>query len=63
MGRAFGLRLLRHHRLGGNEKARNRGGVLKRAPHHLGWVDDAFAGQIPILAGLRVEAPAILTFI
>src|SRR5579862_5185195 len=35
------LRLLAHHRFGGDEKAGDRGRVLEGAAHDLGRVDDA----------------------
>src|SRR5262249_53881463 len=54
------LRKLGDHRLGGDEEARHRRGVLDRGAYDLGRVDDALRHQIDVLAGLRVEAEAVL---
>ena len=40
-GGSLGLRFLRHHSLGGDEKPRDGAGILQRGPYHLGWVDHA----------------------
>src|SRR5258708_24625150 len=55
-GRRLGLRLLGHHRLGGDEQASDRGGILQRHPHHLGRIDDAGLHHVDIFALLGVEA-------
>ena len=55
--RALLLRLLRHHRLGGDQQAGDRCRVLQRGAHDLGWIDDAGLDEILELAALRVEAP------
>ena len=55
--RALLLRLLGHHRLGGDQQAGDRRRVLQRGAHHLGRVDHAAADQIAVLVGLGVEAP------
>ena len=43
------LRLLGHHRLGGEQQARDRRGVLQRRAHDLGRVDDAGLQQVLVL--------------
>src|SRR5207237_10222572 len=42
------FRNFRHECFGGEQQARDRGGVLQRAPRDLGWVDDAGLYQIDI---------------
>src|SRR6185312_528193 len=48
------------HGLSGDQKRRNRSCVLDSDTHNLGRVDDALADQVAVLAGLRVEAVAVL---
>src|SRR5436309_1257169 len=55
------LRLLGHHRLGGEEKPRHRRGVEQRRAHHLGRVDDACFEQILVLLARGVEAEGALS--
>src|SRR5262249_2139831 len=53
---------LRHfgdHRLGGHEKAGDRGGVLECGAHHLGRIDDALLDHVDIVFGLGVEAECL----
>src|ERR1051325_8583471 len=52
----FRLRLLRHHRLGGNEQAGDRSRVLQRMAHDLGRVDDAGLDEVGELALLGIVA-------
>src|SRR5258708_2770875 len=52
------LRLVGDHRLGGDEKARYRRGVLQGQAHNLGRVDDARLDHVDILALLGVVAVA-----
>src|SRR6185312_11672085 len=54
------LRNFGHHRFGGDQQRRDRSRVLDRHTNHLGRVDDALGDQVAILAGLAVEAVAIL---
>ena len=61
--RAGLLGLLGDHRLGGDQQAGDRGGVLQRGAHDLGRVDDAGLHQVLVLAGLRVEAPGVLVLV
>src|SRR4029079_14033432 len=51
---------LGHHRLEGDQQARDRGGGPQRAAHHLGRVDDAVGDEITINAGLGVVAEHVL---
>jgi hypothetical protein len=44
------------HRLGRDQQARHRSGVLLRQPHDLGRVDDAGFHHVDIFAALRVKA-------
>src|SRR5712691_27481 len=53
------LRQLGHHRLGGNQQARDGGRVLQRGPHDFGRVDDALRYQVAVLAGLCVVAEGV----
>ncbi len=53
------VRPLRHHRLGRDQEACNRGRPLKRVTHNLHRVDNALACEIPVLARLSVVAKAI----
>ena len=55
--RGFLLRPLGHHRLGGDQQARNRCRILQGRAHDLGRIDDALGDQVTILVGLSVEAP------
>src|SRR5437899_3992713 len=53
-GRCVLLGHLGHHRLRGDEQARDGGRALERSANHLGRIDDALADQVTVLAGLRV---------
>src|SRR6476659_1669319 len=58
--------LLRHfgnHGLGSDQEASNRRRTLDRRAHHLGRVDNAFADEIAVFTGLRVEAVGILLLV
>src|SRR5258706_11265455 len=56
-GRRRGLlRTIGNHRLGGDEKRRDGGGVLQRYAHDLGRVDDAGFDEVDIAFGLGVKA-------
>src|SRR3984893_454670 len=57
------LRQFGHHGFGGDQKRRNRRGVLDRRANHLGRVDDALRDQVDVFAGLRVEAVRILVLL
>src|ERR671930_1180955 len=50
------LRLVGHHRLGGEEQAGDGGRVLQRGADHLGRVDDPRLEHVAVLAGGRVQA-------
>jgi hypothetical protein len=50
------------HRLGGDEQAGDRGGVLQGGAHDLGRIDDALADHVDILFGLGVEAEGLDLF-
>src|SRR5206468_8291025 len=54
------LRLLGDRGLGGEEQAGDAGGVLERAAHHLGGVDDARLQERLVGLGNRVEAEVVL---
>src|SRR5262245_41919969 len=47
------------HRLGSNQKTCDRGSTLQSIAHHLRWIDDTLAREIPVFAGLRVVAKGI----
>src|SRR6266699_2133023 len=57
------LRQFGHHRLGGDEQARDARGVLQRGAHPLGRVDDALRHQVAELAGLGVEAVGVAVLV
>src|SRR5262249_17321434 len=59
-GRRLLLRHLGDHRLGGDEQASHGSRVLQCGAHHLGRIDNAFRHQIAVVAGLGVEAEAVL---
>src|SRR6516164_3670715 len=44
------LRTLGDHRLGGDQQARDRGGILQGAAYDLGRIDYPFADEIAVLA-------------
>ena len=48
------------HGFGGDQEASNRGCVLQRATHNLGWVDDALRYQIAVFVALGVIAVSVL---
>src|SRR5215813_4999202 len=50
------LRLLGHHRLGGEEQGGDRGCVLQRGPRDLGGIDDPRLLEVLVLLGPGVEA-------
>ena len=54
------LRLLGHHRLGGEQQRGDARGVLERRAHDLGRVDHAGLHQVLVLLGLGVEAEGAL---
>src|SRR5215510_3245730 len=47
------------HRFGSNQETCDRGSTLQSIAHHLRWIDDTLAREIPIFAGLRVVAKGI----
>src|SRR5690606_18402697 len=49
------LRLVRHHRLGGEEQSGDGGGVLQRRAGHLSRVDDPGGDHVAVLTGGRVQ--------
>ena len=56
----LGLGLVRHERLGGQQQARDRAGVLQRRAGDLGRVDDTGGHEVLVLTGEGVEALARL---
>src|ERR1700680_2499129 len=54
------LRNFGHHGFGGDQESCDRGRVLDRHTNNLGRVDDALGDQVPVFAGLGVEAVGIL---
>src|SRR5205823_11744257 len=57
---ALRLRLLGHHRFGGEHQAGDRRGIEQGRPDHLGWIDDARLQQVLVLFLERVEAEGAL---
>src|SRR5690606_121525 len=57
-GLLFLLRLVDHERLGGEQHARDRGGVGHGVARHLHRVDDALGDEVAVLAGGGVVALA-----
>ena len=56
------LRQLGDHRLGRDQKTGDGSGILQRAAHDLGGVDDALGDEIAIGAGLGIVAEAYMRF-
>src|SRR3954454_3675200 len=59
----LGLRPIGDHRLGGDQEAGDRGGVLQCNPHDLRRIDDAGGDHVLVLAGLRVIAEVRLVLV
>src|SRR5438445_5442737 len=57
------LRLLGHHRLGGEQQAGDGRRVLQGGPRHLGGIDHARSDQILVLVGARVVPEPTLSFL
>lgn len=55
---ATGLRQVGHCSFRRHHQRGDRGGILKRGPHHLRRVDDARLDHVYVLARCRVEAEA-----
>jgi hypothetical protein len=55
-GRSFPLRMLGDRRLGGDDQARDRRGVLEGRADELGRIDNAELDKVAVLAGLRIVA-------
>src|SRR5947208_128008 len=60
---ALRLRLLGHHRFGGEHQAGDRRGIEQGRPDHLGWIDDARLQQVLVLFLERVEAEGALAIL
>src|SRR5712691_5632006 len=62
-GRTFLLRPFGDHGFRGDQKPGDRGCILQRRPHNLGWVDDALGDEIDVLAVLGIEAVIVLLLV
>jgi hypothetical protein len=61
--RTLGLRPVAHHRLGGDQQPRDRGGVLQRYPHDLGRIDNPGRHHVLVVARLCVIAEILVILI
>jgi len=57
------LRPLGYHGFGRDQEAGDRGGVLQRAAHHLGGIDDALTSEIAVFSRLSIVPEVVGCFV